>query len=82
MKISILRPCAVITNPSGGATKRLISGEILEGNEDWEVRSFNSLIKSGFAIEIQGNGEPVEVKKVTKKKTAKKKAVKKVAAPE
>lgn len=77
MKLSILRPCAVITAEDGSTTKRLQAGDQVEFSADWEVKAAQSLINGGMAIEVGGNAEPKEVKKAPAKKSTRKATAKK-----
>lgn len=80
MKLSILRPCAVITAEDGSTTKRLQAGDQVEFSADWEVKAAQSLINGGMAIEVGGNAEPKEVKKAPAKRAPRKKAAPKSEA--
>ena len=76
MKISILRPCAMVTSQDGSTTKRLFIGDQVELSAEWEKKIAKSMVNSGFAIEVGGNAEPTETKKRAPRKAPAKKATK------
>lgn len=67
MKISVIRPCAIVTAQDGSMTRRLKVGEQVEFSTEWEIKGAQALVKGGMAIEVGGNAEPSETKSKPKR---------------
>lgn len=77
MKISVVRPTAMITREDGSTTRRLSVGDQCEFSSDWEIRIAKKLVALGLAVEVGGNAEPTETKapvKRTRKRATKAKS--------
>lgn len=69
MEISILRPCAIALG-DGSSTQRLEVGNKYEFVGDVMDLRMKALVKSGHAMEVQGNAAPTETKKAPPKRKA------------
>lgn len=74
MKIQMVKPTPICITEDGSRTERYGIGEQIESKDEWMIKRLKSLVDSGRAIEVGGNAEPTETKKVaTKKRVIKKK---------